>query len=178
MSISLIIFFDFLFKKNKQKRKIRKWTIGLTIGFFIPITVLYLLFVVVSRFDRHYDVQKRTLLWYATMDNKTITQFPVIKPTKKAIYNSLGGDSPEIGAEWEIQYISEEEKTILSNEILNYLKKEGFKIKQVENPKNYWKENNKSIKSYLGSNKKGESLKLLLIEQNDNLIKVNCEIIL
>lgn len=178
MSISLVVIFEFLFKRNKQKRKIRKWTIGLTLGFFIPITLLYFLFVVVSGFDRHYDVKKGTLLWYATMDNKTITQFPIIKPTEKATYNSLGGDSPEIGAEWEIQYTSEEKRTILSSEILNYLKKEGFKIKQVESPKNYWKENNKSIKSYSGSNKKGESLNLLLIEQNDNLIKINCEILL
>lgn len=55
------------------------------------------------------------------MDNKTITNFPIIQPKGEVVYNSLGGDNPNFAASWEITYSSSGNIENLTENILDYL---------------------------------------------------------
>lgn len=152
----------------------------MSIALFIPLTITYFMYVFGSRLERHYDVKKWTLLWYATMDNKTITQFPILKPFGNVTYNSIGGDSPEIGAEWGISYVSAEEDSILTKEIIVYLINEGFDIEKVDETQFYWSGKNTKSEAnqlYSGANEKGESLDLLLEKQGNRMTRIECTIV-
>ena len=95
------------------------------------------------------------------MDNKTITDFPIINPRGKTSYNSIGGDGPNIATGWEIEYSSQENHKTLSKNILEYLKSNGFIISKVEKTQCYWQgrfKTNNSNQLYSGTNKKGECL--------------------
>ena len=179
MFVSLIL--NYAFKKNKAIQRIKRWVIGLSIGLFIPLTITYFIYVFGTRFERHFDVKKGTLLWYATMDNKTITQFPILKPVNNVRYNSIGGDSPEIGAGWEVEYLSQENYQQIESTLIEYLKNKGFDIEKVDELQYYGagsNENNKSTQLYSGSNENGESLDLLLKKNEDQTTRIECSIII
>jgi hypothetical protein len=172
---------NYAFKKNEAIQRVKRWIIGLSIGLFIPLTVFYFIYIFGTAFENHYDVRKGTLLWYATMDNRTITQFPVLNPAENVTYNSIGGDSPEIGTGWEIEYLSQEENQRIESTILEHLTKEGFDIKKVDELQYYgagFKKNSNTTKLYSGSKENGESLDLS-IEKVDNLTtRIECSIII
>jgi len=58
------------------RTQVKKWIIGSAVILFFPLGLLYLSYLFGLALDNHYDVKKGTFLWYATMDNETITDFP------------------------------------------------------------------------------------------------------
>lgn len=173
---------SFLLKRKDKfiRARVKKWIIGSAVILFFPLGLLYISYLFGLALDNHYDVKKGTFLWYATMDNKTITDFPVFESVGKVTYNSIGGDSPNVGTGWEIEYESKSDITLLTDRITEYLKNEGYEIKSVIEPQYNWKvdvKKNKTNELFSGSNDKGESLDLLLQKQIDGLTKVECSIL-
>ena len=181
-TIALILGVSFLLKRKYEfiRTRVKKWIIGSAVILFFPLGFLYLSYLFGLALDNHYDVEKGTFLWYATMDNETITDFPVFESVGKVTYNSIGGDSPNIGTGWEIEYESKSDITLLKDKITEYLKNEGYEIKSVSEPQYNWKvdvKKNETNELFSGSNDKGESLDLLLQKQIDGLTKVECSIL-
>jgi hypothetical protein len=172
--------FSFKSKTETARKKLKRWIIGIAIVLILPLGLLYFSYLFGLALDNHYDVKKGTFLWYATMDNETITEFPVFESVGKATYNGIGGDSPNIGTGWEIEYESKSDITFLKDKITEYLKNEGYEISSVDEPQYNWKvgvKKNETNEIFSGSNNKGESLDLLLQKQVDGLTKVECSIL-
>jgi len=162
------------------QKRIKRWIIGSAIVLFFPLILIYLSYLFGIALDNHYDVKKGTFLWYAIMDNETITDFPIFESVGKVTYNSIGGDSPNIGIGWEIEYESMSDIENLSDSITEYLENEGYKITTVDEPQYDWKgdiKKNETNELYSGSNDKGESLDLLLQKQVNGLTKIECSIL-
>lgn len=164
----------------RKRKKSRKWIKISSILLFPILGLLYLSYLFSIALENHYDVQRGSFLWYATMDNQTITEFPIIKSIDGyTTYNSIGGDSPNIGTGWEIAYTSKEEREILTAKILQYLNEEGYQLKEVNETQFYWKGKHKKSDSnqlYSGANKKGESLDLLFVNYGQST-KIECSIV-
>lgn len=180
--IGLTLIVKNLFKTSTEsvQRRIKRWIIGSAVVLFFPIGLLYLSYLFGISLDDHYDVKKGTFLWYATMDNKTINEFPVIEPTGGATYNKIGGDGPNISTGWEIEYESRADIETLSEKFVEYLKSDGYKLEAVLETQFYWtgkNQKNETNRLYSGSNEKGESLDLLLQIQNNGLITIECSIV-
>lgn len=176
--VSLIL--KYSFKRNKTIQKIKRYFIGLSIVFFIPLTIAYFIYVFGTAFDNHYDVKKGTLLWYATMDNSTITEFPILNPVSKIKFNSIGGDSPNIGTGWGIEYESKTDIETLTKQIVKYIENDGYEIKAVKETQFYWigkNKKNKMNRLYSGSNEKGESLDLFIEKQSNKTNRIECTIV-
>ncbi len=172
----------YLFKTNTEsvQRRIKRWIIGSAVVLFFPIGLLYFSYLFGIALDDHYDVKKGTFLWYATMDNKTITEFPIIEPIGDATYNKIGGDSPNIATGWEIEYESKADIETLTEKFVEYLKSYGYELEAVLETQFYWTGKNKKNETnrlYSGSNEKGESLDLLLQRQNNGLTTIECSIV-
>jgi len=180
--ISLTLMVKYLFKTNTEsvQRRIKRWIIGSAVVLFFPIGLLYFSYLFGIALDDHYDVKKGTFLWYATMDNKTITEFPIIEPIGDATYNKIGGDSPNIATGWEIEYESKADIETLTEKFVEYLKSYGYELEAVLETQFYWTGKNKKNETnrlYSGSNEKGESLDLLLQRQNNGLTTIECSIV-
>jgi len=169
--------------KNKsiEKRKRNRRRIVITSLILFPILgLLYFSFLFGIALDDHYDVKRGTFLWYATMDNKTITEFPILEPIENAIYNKIGGDGPNIATGWGVEYNSEKSTEVLSSNIIDYLKKDGFELSEVNETQYYWTgryKMNESTKLFSGFNKKGESLDLLIQRQVNGTTRIECTIV-
>lgn len=175
-----IVDFSFKTKPENIRKRIKKWIKVLVIILFFPLVLLYLSYLFGLAIDDHYDVKKGTFLWYATMDNETITEFPVFEANGKVKYNSIGGDSPSIATGWEIEYTSKTDIETLTNQIVEYLEKEGYEIKEVKETQFYWTGKNKkngTNQLHSGSNEKGESLDLLIQSLGNGLNKIECSIV-
>lgn len=132
---------------------------------------MYLSLLFSIALDDHYDVKKRTFLWYATMNNKTITEFPLVAPIGNITYNSIGGDSPSIGAGWEIKYKSKKNSKELAPLLRDYFLKEGYPLEEVNESTCSWKKYYKSdsILLFTGVSKKGECVDLMIkLKANGN----------
>lgn len=167
-------------KGDKKRKKNRKWIISSSIILFPILGFLYFTYLFAIAVEDHYDVKKGTFLWYVRMDNKTITEFPVIEPAGNVIYNSIGGDSPSITIGWEIEYLSKKYTEDLRHKIIEYLNKEGFAVNEVEKTEYYWTGKYKKDKMnqlYSGFNKEGESLDLLFQIQNNGMTRIQCTIV-
>jgi len=180
--ISLALIVKYLFKTSTEsvQRRIKRWIIGSAVVLFFPIGLLYLSYLFGIVLDDHYDVKKGTFLWYATMDNKAITEFPVIEPIGGATYNKIGGDAPSIATGWEIEYESRADIETLTEKFVEYLKSDGYELEAVLETQFYWtgKNNkNETNRLYSGSNEKGESLDLFLQRQNNGLTTIECSIV-
>lgn len=167
-------------KKVEERKRSRKRIIIFSAILFPVLSLLYLSYLFGVAFEDHYNVRKGTFLWYATMDNETITEFPVIEPCGMAIYNSIGGDNPNIATGWEIKYTSKKNIEDLSQLIIKYLQEKGFTINEVDKTQYYWKE--KYVKNeinylYAGYNKKGEALDVIFYRQSDETTGVECTIV-
>ena len=163
--------------KNKSQKTLKRIIIVSVILFPILIFLCFAYMFSIA-FEDHYDVKKGTLLWYATMDNKTITEFPVIEPNGRATYNRIGGDSPSIAAGWEIEYISYANSEVLIKQILDYLEKRGFTINEVEERYWYWWNKKTELdRLYSGANKKGEGLDLAFLKKENGMTEIVCTIV-
>src|SRR5690606_14270866 len=111
---------------------------------------LYFSYLFGIALNNHYNVKKGTFLWYATMDNKTITEFPVIEPIGGETYNKIGGDGPNIATGWEIEYESRADIETLTEKFVEYLKSDGYELEAVLETQFYW----------TGKNKKNETNRL------------------
>ena len=164
-----------------MRDKIRRNPKRIIVVFLILLPLLWFIYLFSISFEDHCNVRKGTLLWYATMNNKTITKFPVIKLDGKVTYNSIGGDSPSIAAGWEIIYTSSEDIEKITEEILEYLKNRGFAIHEVEQTEHYWMgkyKRNEMSRLYSGVNKqKGEGLNLSLFLQKNGKTTIECTIV-
>ncbi|WP_298476947.1 hypothetical protein [uncultured Maribacter sp.] len=175
-----IVNISFKSKTEKARKTLKRWIIGIAVVVFLPLGLLYFSYLFGLALDNHYDVKKGSFLWYATMDNKAIANFPVFESVGKVKHNSIGGDSPNIGTGWEIEYESTAEIEELSDRITEYLKKEGYELKTADQPEYNWKadiKKNEKNQLYSGSNDKGESLDLLLQKQDNELTKIECSIL-
>ena len=177
----LILAVKVRFKYNLALRdRIKKW---IKIGggiLFIPLLLLYLSYLFSLAIDDHYNVKRGTFLWLVTMDNRTITSFPTIAVQGEVSYNSIGGDAPSISTGWEIEYASEASKSALTQEILVYLEQRGFELEEVGETQYYWTGKNKKNdmnQLYSGSNKKGESLDLMIQSFGVNSHRIECSIV-
>ena len=98
------------------------------------------------------------------MDNHTITHFPLIEPAGNATYNHIGGDSPSIGAGYEVSYTSNQPIESVLPSIRTYLTGEGYNINEVTIPECNWRNHirNDSTWLFAGVSKDGGCLDLLL----------------
>jgi hypothetical protein len=178
-----IIFFSNKVLKNKsiEKRKRNcRWIIIFASILFPILGFLYFSFLFGIALDDHYDVKKGTFLWYATMDNKTITEFPIQEPIENKTYNKIGGDGPNIATGWKIEYESKANIETLTKKIVEYIESEGYKLKTVDETQFYWKGKNKKDEMnilYAGSNATGESLDLLFHRQKNGTTRIECSIV-
>lgn len=180
--IALIFLSNKILKdKNLVKRKrTRKWIIISSSILFPILGFIYFSFLIGIALDDHYDVKRGTFLWYATMDNKTITEFPVLEPMGTATYNKIGGEGSNIGTGWGIEYNSKKDTDKLSSTIIEYLKSDGFELSEVNETQYYWSgryKKSENTELFSGFNKKGESLDLLIQKQNNGTTKIECTIV-
>lgn len=143
--------------------------VGIILSGIVILCLFSLLYIFGISTEAHYDVKKGTLLWFITMDNKTIKSFPIIQPTDNVKYNSIGGDSPSIAAGWEVEYTSEKNFESLVVDIRSFLIDQGFNIEPTDKPECSWRnyKTNDKIKLYKAVSEKGECLDLTLIKTND-----------
>ncbi len=180
--IILIFITNKIFKNREtiKRKQIRKRILVLSSIIFPILGFLYFLVLFGIALDDHFDVKKGTFLWYATMDNETITEFPILEPVGKVTYNKIGGDGPSIAAGWEVEYNSYKDVKFISSTIFLYLKLEGYEIVETKEPYSnctgiYKKNNNTQL--YSGANDVEECLDLL-IQRNDNgTTRIECIIV-
>ena len=177
--LCLILAVNFLLEERtaKFRKRVRKWILITSFILLFPLGFIYFIYLFSIAVENHYDVQKGTFLWYVTMDNRTITQFPIIEPSGKVTFNKIGGDGPSIATGWEIEYLSSNDIESLEAEIIPYLKKEGYDVEKVEEVQFHGRgKKNESNQIYFGRNEKGESLDLELRRTGD-LTKIECSIV-
>ncbi len=97
---------------------------------------LFLLTIVLYRFyernQSHYNIQKYSLVWFAIMDNNLVNNFPIIKNIDDVEYNWLGyNHTPYSTIEWNLNYLSRENPSIVTEKIFSYFKKRGMKLKKT-----------------------------------------------
>jgi hypothetical protein len=178
-----LIFLSNKILKNKdvsKRKRNRRWIIISSSILFPILGFLYFSFLFGIALDDHYDVTRGTFLWYATMDNKTITEFPILEPMGNATYNKIGGDGPSIATGWEVEYNSKKDTENLSSTIIEYLKSDGFELSGVNETQYYWTgryKANGNTKLFSGFNKKGESLDLLIQRQDNRTTRIECTIV-
>jgi hypothetical protein len=184
----VLIVFGLMFLSNKilknktiEKRRIsRRWIIVSASILFPILAFLYLAFLFGIALEDHYDVKRGTLLWYATMTNRTITEFPIVEPSVSATYDKIGGDSPSISTGWAVEYYSNKDEETLSSTILNYIKTKGFELSEQNETQYYWPgkyKKDKHTKLFAGVNKKGDALDLLIQRQGNGTTKIDCTIV-
>ena len=173
--LGLIFLLNWILKSNGKeiqlRKKVRKRVITSLLILIPIIGFFYLSYLFGIALDNHNDVKKGTFLWYATMDNETISEFPLIEPIGNVTYNSIGRDSPSIGAGWEIEYESKKSSAELIPLLKKYLLQEGYELKEVNEPECSWKnyQKNDSMLLFAGVSKKGECLDLTIeIKANGN----------
>lgn len=98
--------------------------------FFLSILLSFNASIQTSILD-HCDVKKGTLEWYLVMDDDFITNFPILNPINKPIYNHLGGDSPNISEGYEVIYNSNLNENQLYSQLENYTKGKGLDLKKI-----------------------------------------------
>jgi hypothetical protein len=135
--LGLIFISNKISKRKQVKDRNRKWIIRLSfiLGPVLGILLIFLLFNTVL--NDNYNVKKGTILWYSTMTNSTVTEFPIIAPEGQASYNSLNdGGTGFVG--WEVEYTSTKKNEELLPLLKNYLLEKGYKLEKVKEPKYSW----------------------------------------
>jgi len=122
----------------------------------IFLSIYCFLYAFSTACENHYNVKKGTLLWKMVMFDETITNFPIIYPQGEPTYNHIGGDSPNIGAGWELEYSSFQDLHKIQSAISVYLAKEGYILQEVKFPECSWKRYNAREDTLLFSAGKGE----------------------
>lgn len=187
--IGLVYLTNYIFKSKVERvrKKIRGWIIGIGVFLFFPLGFLNFIYHLSLAFEDHNNVKRGTFLWYATMDNKTITEFPTINVKGDVKYNKRGGDNPNIGGGWEIEYESTENTETLRSNLLDYLKSENFNLLEKSSTEfKYWKvkdQENGKLLLYFGSKKKKYSslkthLYLMIQELKNGRSKIKCAVIM
>jgi len=167
-------------KDQSARKRIRVWMIGTSAVLILPLGFMYFSYLFGLALDHHHDVQRGTFLWYATMNNETITDFPILAPVGKVRFNSIGGDSPNIGTGWQIEYVSKTDAKTVSIRILEYLEGEGYNLHRAGETQFYWvgkHKKNETNELYSGSNQKGESLDLLIQASENGTTQIECSIV-
>jgi hypothetical protein len=164
------------------RKRGKKWIIVISAILIFPIGVLYFSVVFGISLESHQDVKPGTFVWFVTMDNPVITQFPIIESAEDATFNSIGGSGPNIAKGWEIEYESKQELPTLAKNILDYIEANGFDVRAVNETQYYWSgrfKRNSSNQLFSGSNEVGEGLDLLLekSENQDGQTRVVCSIV-
>ena len=175
-----IVGFAIKSQNTKARKGVKKWIVITSVILFFPLGFLYILYLSGLALENHYDVKRGTFLWYATMDNETITNFPIIEPAGEVRFNSIGGDSPNIGTGWGIEYESAESIKPVSKQLIQYLRSEGYNIQPVERTQYYWigrHEKSENNELYSGSNEIGESLDLLIERKDNESTRIECSIV-
>jgi len=177
--IGLIYLSNKVFKSNRTKKTARR-SIGIPAIILFPILLLYYFSVLFNiALEDHNNIKKGTFLWYVTMDDKTITEFPIIKQIGEVQYNSLGGDSPSISAGWEIEYLSSINYENSTNKIIPYLNLKGYQLHQTKEPiYTYNIDKNSPTIIYKGRNKEGKTIELIIQELDKKKVKVKCTIVI
>ena len=142
-----------------------KWLIGLS-PIYLVVTIWY---IISLGFEPQYDVKRGSLMWYTVMDNDFINTFPIVSLDGEVQYNTIGGDSPNIGAGWELNY--ESKKSISELEILlkDHFVASGSLLQQVDVSNCSWHSSDNNDKKKLFSTKKGCADLLLTITENGNV---------
>lgn len=175
--ILLILIIYFLTKHNSRSKtqdfggKIGKRILITSVILFLPLASLYFSYVDKLVHDNQYDVKKWTFVWYATMDNKSITQFPLIGLTGEVVYNRYGIDRKDIGSGWEIKYESRKSSNELIPLLKDYFLKEGFKLEIVDQARCTYNTHrtNEFTLLFAGVSDKGECLDLTIkLKENGN----------
>lgn len=165
-----ILFVVLRFTRVSKKRV----AIAATVAILFFATVWYCLRAFSLAFENHYDVKRGTLLWFMTMDNATINDFPLIKSISKPVFNKIGGGGPGISAGWEIEYTSAATYGELTKSINQFLTSKGYRIKEVAEPACVtWTEvDHKSTTHFFSAqNENGECLDLCL-DVSNNTVRV------
>lgn len=175
--VGLILISNRILKnKEAERRKRNRKRIIITSLILLPIYgfICFLLFLRIG-FNDHYDVKKGTFLWYITMNNKAIKEFPLIEPIGNVTYNSKGNDyKPNIVSGWEVEYETKKSSAELIPLLKKYFLKKGYKLKEVSKPECSWRNYHKNDSTLLfaGVSKKGECLDLtikILVNGNSNI---------
>lgn len=168
-------------KEVKERKRMRSWVIISSTILFPILGFLYLSFLFGIAIDDHYDLEKGTFLWYAVMDNETITEFPVVELYGNVTYNGIGGNYPGIAKGWEIKYISKTNCQNLIPILIEYLRQAGYTINEVrETQYDSTKQDKKNRirRVYSGSNIDREILNLVFQEQDNGMTEIECRILL
>ena len=182
LTIGLVYFFSWQLKDSalQLRRKVAKRTIFSALLLFPFLGFFYVSYLFGLALEDHRNVQPGTFLWYATMDNSAITDFPQIEPIGQVRFGSIGGDSPNIGTGWEIEYTSEAKPELVIQQITDYLQQAGYDLEAVDQTRYYWIGKNKKSNTnvlYSGSNEKGEALDLYIQKMSSNRVEIECSIV-
>ncbi|MEZ4848441.1 MAG: hypothetical protein R3B93_07455 [Bacteroidia bacterium] len=166
---------------SRESGKIERRIFFTSLALFLVLGFFYFSFLFGIALNDHHDVKRGTFLWYVTMDNPTITEFPVIFPNGEVVYNSIGGDSPNIGTGWEIEYESIAGYQELIHEIVEYLESEGYEMREVDKTQYYTVgkyKKSESITLFSGTRKNGGGLDLMIKDGKNDVRKIVCSIIM
>ncbi len=149
--------------------------------FLLPIFLIFsYLYVSFRLMESHHNINKGSLLWFITMDNSVINDFPIIENMNTPKYNWIGSDAPSINGGWELEYNSLANIELLESKILNYLEHKKFKLKKTKEPNCNWSnyEEEEIGVRYTGINEKDECLDLVFKFNKLNMIKVEISLII
>ena len=148
--LGLRIYFEFNIKQNHDKKyKFFKRLIQISNVGFILFPILFVRFFWYAlgvSCETHYDVKKGSWMWFMRMENDIVNDFPIIEPIGREKYNDVGGDNPNIGAAWSVEYVSRKTKQDLMSIINEYLSKKGIKITELlKSPCRIWREKENAV---------------------------------
>jgi hypothetical protein len=130
--------------------------------------------------ESHYNVKKGGLMWFMTMDDLVITDFPIIENTNAPHYDWVGSDSPSINGGRQLSYNSLADENELETVIIKYLNDNKFTLEKTKEPNCNWsnyREDEIGIR-YTGVNDKGECLDLIIRINKLNVVRVEVSIII
>lgn len=103
--LGLIFISNKISRRKQVKDRNRKWIIRLSLILSPILGIIFIFFLFNTVLNDNYNVKKGTILWYSTMTNSTVTEFPIIEPEGQATYNSLNDGGPGFVG-WEVEYVS------------------------------------------------------------------------
>ena len=166
-------------KSPEKRARNRRWIILPSIFLFPFLFFLYFSLLFGLSLENHYGVQRGSFLWYATMANETVTEFPIVEPMGDVTYNKNGAGGANSTQSWEIEYTSKKDLKSLRSTILVYLQSNGYKMTEVNETDYTWHGHkaNKDKKLFSGVDKKGESYYLILHRRISGATRIKCEIV-
>lgn len=137
--------------------------------------LLFFAYILVQkiRSDDFYNIEKNSLTWMIVMNNKIVSDYPIIKNDGEVGYNWKGFNHTSNSIiEWNIEYVSTELPSKILAENIEYFRKNNYKIKKSYGIKCSWELFDNTIYYNITNSNNKDCITLALTTEKNNKTRV------